>query len=132
MTDLIKSEAYEIFIMFYAGLTIMLIMELKNMICNRYRIEGRLNVFVELFTWLIAAYLFGSFSFYCAYGRISAYGIVATLAGVLLWKKCLYGILDTGKEYAKEKRENSRVRESKSRCRFGRGSHGEKRTTRAE
>ena len=93
MTDLIRTEAYEIFIMFYAGLAIMMIMELKNMLCNGYELNGRLRVFIELFTWLLAAYLFGSFAYACAYGRMSLHGIGATIVGAVLWKKYLYGII---------------------------------------
>lgn len=97
MTELINIQISEIFIMLYSGFSIMLIFETRNRIINTLCKNKRISIFVYLCSWLLASYVFYKFLYKATYGVLSPQGIAATLVGILLWKKFIYGIIDTDK-----------------------------------
>ncbi len=112
MTALIQRELFQLFIMFYCGLALMLIFEVRDTVMRRLGVKSRASIFIYFGSWLCAAFLFCQFLYKGSHGVITIYGIFSLCAGILLWKKVIYGIIiDRGNNYEEEeKRETSGIR----------------------
>lgn len=102
MTELIWREMYQLFTMFYCGLAVMFLFEVRNKVTDSLRGHKRLSIFVYFLSWLAGGFLFCQYLYRGAHGKLSVYGIVAFAAGLILWKKFIYGIIDTGKTHEKQ------------------------------
>lgn len=93
MTPLIKAELFQLLIMFYCGLAIMMIFTVRDRLCKRWHRYKRLGVFLYLGSWLCAAFLFSHFLYRGSHGVVTVYGLLSMTAGILLWKKWICGIM---------------------------------------
>ena len=70
---------------------------------RRFGVKSRVSIFIYFGSWLCAAFLFCQFLYKGSHGVITLYGIFSLCAGVLLWKKVIYGIIiDRGNNYEEE------------------------------
>jgi len=93
MTQLMNLQLTVISIMFFCGVTIGLIDDTKNAICNTIKdkrlvlIKGLIKITVFAVEGLvISAYLYN-----CSYGKISVTAFLSFIIGLWLWKKKIYG-----------------------------------------
>lgn len=93
ITELIKEQAYECFIMFCAGMAFMLFYQVCSFLLSFIQIAKWIKAGLEIVFWLAAAVMTSQFLYYCSYGSLSVHCICAFAAGVLLWKTCFYGII---------------------------------------
>lgn len=93
MTALIERELYELFMMFYCGLSVMLLFTAGEKIIERCGGRRILCRALYLGIWICASFLFSEFLYRASRGVVSIYGLVAMGAGILLWKKVICGIL---------------------------------------
>ncbi len=96
MTELISRELYQVFIMFYCGLAVMIVFTVRDSLIGLYGKNRRLKAVIYLGFWLCAAFLFCRFLYRGSHGVLSVYGILSFGAGILLWKKGICGILFHG------------------------------------
>lgn len=94
LTDLIKEQAGQCVVMFGAGIAFMFFFQLCSLASKRIALNKWLRAGIELIFWLATAVMISQFLYYCAYGSLSLHTGVAFGAGVLLWKKFFYGIMD--------------------------------------
>ena len=134
MTALIQRELFQLFIMFYCGLAMMMIFEVRDTLMRRFGVKSRVSIFIYFGSWLCAAFLFCQFLYKGSHGVITLYGIFSLCAGVLLWKKAIYGIIiDRGNNYEEEdKRETSGIRTEEHAKRPGRISRRKKKKHKKE
>lgn len=93
MTELIQRELFQLAVMFYAGLAVMLLFEGREQLvcrCGKYK---RLAVVIYLAGWACAGYVFYQFAYRACHGVLTVYGLCAFAAGIFLWKKIICGIL---------------------------------------
>lgn len=93
MTEQIQAELWQILVMFYCGLALMLFFTGRDAILRRCAGLRRVAVVVNLVSWLCAGFLFSEFLYRSSHGTVTLYGVAAMAAGILLWKKVIYGIL---------------------------------------
>jgi len=93
ITELIKAQAFESLIMFYAGLTVMLFYEICAFVKHKTKMRRANAVLMDLCFWILAAFITGAFLYYCAFGKISVHVICFFSLGAFLWKKLFYGII---------------------------------------
>lgn len=93
MTELIQRELYQVFIMFYCGLAVMIVFSVRDSVTALCRNNRRLSAAIYLSSYLCAAFLFCQFLYRGSHGVLTFYGIVSFGAGILLWKKGICGIL---------------------------------------
>lgn len=87
MTDLISRELRETGLMFMAGISVMIVLETRRIIVNQLKLEGRIEKFIYLISWICASYVFSEIAYLACFGRLSWYGIIAFTMGIGLWKK---------------------------------------------
>lgn len=118
MTHLIQSQLQEIFYMFCCGIAMMFVFLARDGIIARVRNHRRLHIFLYLFFWLAASFLFCEFLYAASYGRISWYSLAAFAMGCILWKKGFCDIInlyETAQKYNGENNdEQKNKRESRS------------------
>lgn len=95
MSELIRHQLYEIFTMLYCGMAIMLIFDVRKRITVKFRGNKRISVFVYLFSWAAAAFMFHRFVYCASCGRITVAGLAAMALGMLLWKKTVCDIINS-------------------------------------
>lgn len=93
MTAQIGRELFQLFIMFYCGMAVMFVFAVRDVLIRRVGKGSRAGKFIYLCGWICAAFLFGQFLYKGSHGVITLYGILSMTAGILLWKKYLYGIM---------------------------------------
>lgn len=93
MTALIEREVYELFMMFYCGLSVMLLFTAGEKVIERCGGRRILCGTLYLGMWICASFLFSEFLYSASRGVVSLHGLVAAGAGILLWKKVICGIL---------------------------------------
>lgn len=103
MTWLIEKQIETTLIMFGCGLATMLIFESRQRFIKVFKLKGICRGFVYLGSWLAVAFLFCRYLYFCTHGVPSAYSLLAYGAGILLWRKIMYGIIDRGVEDEKTK-----------------------------
>lgn len=108
MTELIHRQLFELFIMFYCGMAMMMIIEARNKCMKIFGKTSRLSLAIYFGSWLCVAFLFSQFLYRCAYGVLSIHGMIAAAVGIVLWKKVIYGIIDAGNEYEKKEKSKSK------------------------
>ncbi len=86
MNPLIGEQVFDFFIMFYAGLAVMLCYQIFGAYRRRFRPRGLILLGEELVFWFFAALLTSSFLYYACYGMLSFHAAAAFLAGVVIWK----------------------------------------------
>ena len=86
MNPLILSQIFDAFILFYAGLTVMLCYQIFGAYRRRFRPKGLILLVEELLFWFFAALLTSSFLYYACYGKLSFHAIVAFAAGAAVWQ----------------------------------------------
>lgn len=95
MTDLIQSQLKTIFVMGYCGLTAGLIIDVFRLFARRFLKGKKIGDFmVKILCCIVIAFLIGEFSFYCQNGKLSFSGAVVFFAGLWLWRKFFYGIMN--------------------------------------
>ncbi len=122
MTELMYRQIHEFFIMFFCGISIMLIFTVRNFLMNRYH-RKRIKYSLYIGSWIIAGFLFWRFLYCSSYGRISMSGLISMLAGILLWKKLIYDIISSpmgccyskaGKRDTNDEKTNERKKRAES------------------
>jgi len=104
ITELIKSQVYEVLFMFSAGIAFMIFYEIFCFVKHKAMPKKIGSFVMELLFWFAASLLTSAFLYKCAYGRLSFHAFCAFVFGALLWKKIFYGIIDSGEsECLKEK-----------------------------
>ncbi|MEE0691615.1 MAG: spore cortex biosynthesis protein YabQ [Lachnospiraceae bacterium] len=93
MTELIRTELFQSFIMFYCGLSIMILFEGRDGLIRRCGNRKRLAGFIYFLGWICAAFLFYRFLYRASHGALTVCGLAAMGAGIFLWKKIICGIL---------------------------------------
>lgn len=95
MTDLIQSQLRIIFIMGYCGLTSGLIIDVFSLFIKRFLKGHKIcTAAAKIFCAIVIAFLAGEFVFYCQNGKLSFCVWAAFFAGLWLWRKFFYGIID--------------------------------------
>lgn len=105
MTALIERELYEVFMMFYCGLSVMLLFTAGEKVIERCGRRRILCGILYLSMWICASFLCSEFLYRASRGVVTFHGIVAAGMGILLWKKVICGILLPSK---REKTDNKR------------------------
>lgn len=103
MTALIERELHEVFLMFYCGLSMMMLFTAGQRIIDRCRERRMLCRIIYLGMWICASFLFSRFLYSASRGVISLHGLLAAGAGILLWKKVICGILLPSKKENRDK-----------------------------
>lgn len=109
MTELIQRQLFQLVIMFYCGLALMLLFEGRDALVKRCGRRHRAAALVYFAGWICGGFLFYRFVYKASHGVITVYGLLAVAAGILLWKKIICGIL---KEKNGEKNEEKNKRET--------------------
>ena len=94
LTELIKEQAMQCAVMTGAGITVMILYQLFTCFCHMVKAGPRAAAVMEVIFWCGAAFVAYRFLYYCAFGRLSFHSAAAFTAGVLLWKKFIYDIID--------------------------------------
>lgn len=102
MTELIHRELYQVFIMFYCGLAVMIVFSVRDSVMELCRRNRRLSAAVYFASWLCAAFLFCQFLYRGSHGVLTVYGILSFSAGIFLWKKAICVILFPGRLSARQ------------------------------
>ncbi len=98
MTELMNRQIHEIYIMFFCGISIMLIFMARDFLMS-YCQRKRIKYFLYISSWMIAGFLFWRFLYCSSYGRVSLPGLISMLVGILLWKNLIYGIISSPMTY---------------------------------
>ncbi len=93
MTALIQRELFQLFIMFYGGISLMLLFAGRDRLMVRCGNHKRLSAAVYFSAWICASFLFYRFAYRASHGTVTVYGLLAAAAGIFLWKKVICGIL---------------------------------------
>ena len=93
MTELMRQEMREIFYMFFAGQSVMLLFHLRNYICICMKRYDRFCQFIKLIFWLLASFLTYQFAYRGAFGTVSWYSLLAFAGGMILWKYAFCDII---------------------------------------
>ena len=93
MTALIQRELFQLFIMFYGGMALMLLFTGRDSLMRRCGTHKRLAAAIYFGSWICASFLFYRFLYRASHGAVTVYGLLAMAAGIFLWKKVICGIL---------------------------------------
>ena len=93
MTELIQKEVFQLFVMFYCGLAVMLLFTGRDQLIKRCGSHKRAAAAIYFGTWICAGFLFYEFVYRASHGVLTVYGLLAMGAGIFLWKKVICGIL---------------------------------------
>ncbi len=93
VNPLIEYQVFETVIMFYAGMAVMLLLDLFSFAKTKITLSKHMEGLLNILFWIIIALLSISFLYYASYGKVSFHIILAYCTGLLLWKKCFYGII---------------------------------------
>lgn len=95
INQLIKDQIFEFVIMLCAGMAIMLFYDIYNLIKSKTKPRNSISFIQDILFWLFASILTSSFLYYSSFGRLSVHAFIAFVAGVALWKKFFYGIINS-------------------------------------
>ncbi len=104
MTALIERELHEVFMMFYCGLSVMLLFTAGEKVIERCGGRRILCGILYLGMWICASFLFSEFLYSASRGIVSLHGLAAMGVGILLWKKVICGILLPSKREKTDKK----------------------------
>ncbi len=93
INPLIEYQVFEAVIMFYAGMAVMLLLELFSFAKGKMNLKKKAEALLNVIFWIFIALLSISFLYYASYGKVSVHIILAYLTGLFLWRKCFYGII---------------------------------------
>lgn len=93
MTALIQRELFQLFIMFYGGISLMLLFAARDRLMVRCGNHKRLSAAIYFGTWICGSFLFYRFLYRASHGAVTVYGLLAAAVGIFLWKKVICGIL---------------------------------------
>ena len=109
LTELIQSQIYECIIMLAAGVLAGIIRDVYDAFITsikmridksqkKEKVKKAINISLEwvgeiVFFTTVAVAAF-SFLYYCCYGKITFHAFISFVAGVLLWKKIFYVIIN--------------------------------------
>lgn len=120
MTTLIKGETQALLFLFCAGIAVMLLFSVRNVILDRCSHHRRVCSFVYLIFWIMAAFLFYEFAYFSAYGCITWYSLAAFGCGIVLWKKRFCGIITlyhTAQKQDRDKEDEKKIKRASSKIR---------------
>lgn len=89
MNPLIHRQVYDVFIMFYAGMTVMFCYQLLEFYRNKRPMRKIMYGILEILFWLFAALMTSAFLYYCCYGQLSMHIFIALFMGMGLWRFCV-------------------------------------------
>ncbi|MEG1583486.1 MAG: spore cortex biosynthesis protein YabQ [Anaerovorax sp.] len=93
VNPLIYFQVFEVVIMFYAGLLIMVGEEVFSTVKMCIKPSVKATFLMDLVFWVLLSLVFTSFLYYASYGKISIPGFVGFFVGLILWKKWFYGTI---------------------------------------
>ena len=86
MSEIILSQAYDIFIMWAGGMTAMLLRDVLDWFQWKSKPSKAVAFCQDILFWILAAVLASSFLYYCAYGLVSVHAVGAFCIGAAFWK----------------------------------------------
>jgi len=90
MNPLIPSQVFDVFVMFYAGMTVMFFYQiLEGYKKRRKTTKMFMKATLEIIFWIFAAFITCAFLYYCCYGELSVHSFVALFSGMCLWRFCV-------------------------------------------
>ncbi len=110
MTELIKNQAVVIVVMTYCGLCAYLIYDFFTLFINRFAGNSKAaKLLIRILGYVVIGILTVDFSMYCQNGKITFTGTACFAAGLWLWRKFFYDIIN-GQIEVKETAERNLIK----------------------
>ena len=98
LTELIVHQMKTVGVMFCAGVILESLWMIRSFMMNKTEglkkaAKWPRKLMIEGLFWMAAAIVIPTFLYYCSYGKVTWYGIIGFLIGLLLWKKICCGII---------------------------------------
>lgn len=89
MNPLINRQVFDIFVMFYAGMTVMFFYQLLELYKGKRAKNRFIKTILEIIFWIFASIITCAFLYYCCYGQLSIHSFIALFCGMCLWRFCV-------------------------------------------